>query len=117
LLIESPIPLKNGVSFIVSVSNGKARLGGIESGDPFLARLAAASSRPNLTDYRGVDTAYRIALKSLARQCLELHDEIADLDAMMAAIVDQLALNLVARHSIGHTVPHSSSSPGDNPEG
>ena len=42
-------------------------------------------------------------LKSLARRYLELHDEIAHLDAMIAAIVDELAPNLVARNSIGHT--------------
>jgi transposase len=44
-----------------------------------------ASWRPDLTGYRDVDAAYRIALKSLARRCLELHDEIADLDAMIGA--------------------------------
>ena len=50
-----------------------------------------ASSRPDLTAYRDLDSAYRIGLKSLARRYLELHDEIADLDAMIAAIVDELA--------------------------
>ena len=34
----------------------------------------------------------------------KLHDEIADLDAMIAAIVDELVPNLVVRNSIGHTV-------------
>jgi transposase len=62
-----------------------------------------ASWRPDLTAYRDLDSAYRIGLKSLARRYLELHDEIADLDAMIAAIVDELAPNLVARNSIGHT--------------
>src|SRR5580700_4181580 len=33
----------------------------------------------------------------LARRYLELHDEIADLDVMIAAIVNELAPNLVAR--------------------
>jgi transposase len=61
-----------------------------------------AAWRPDLTAYRDVDSAYRIGLKSLARRYLELHDEIADLDAMIAAIVDELAPNLVARNSIGH---------------
>jgi transposase len=61
-----------------------------------------AAWRPDMTDYRTVASAYRIALKSLARRYLELHDEIADLDTMIAAIVDELAPTLVARNSIGH---------------
>lgn len=55
-----------------------------------------------MTAYRNVASAYRIALKSLARRYLELHDEIADLDVMIAAIVDELAPALVTRNSIGH---------------
>ena len=47
-----------------------------------------ASWRPDLTAYRDLDSAYRIGLKSLARRYLELHDEIADLAVMIAAIVD-----------------------------
>lgn len=62
-----------------------------------------AAWRPDLTAYRHVEAAYRISLKSLARRYLELHDEIADLDVMIAAIVDDLAPELVARNSIGHT--------------
>ena len=47
----------------------------------------------------------------------ELHDEIADLDAMIAAIVDELAPNLVARNSIGHIVAAQLLlTAGDNPE-
>ena len=61
-----------------------------------------AAWRPDMTDYRKVASAYRIALKSLARRYLELHDEIVDLDTMIAAIVDELAPTLVARNSIGH---------------
>ena len=61
-----------------------------------------AAWRPDLTDYRNVVSAYRITLKSLGRRYLELHDEIADLDTMIGAIVDELAPDLVARNSIGH---------------
>jgi len=61
-----------------------------------------AAWRPDLTDYRNMLSAYRIALKSLGRRYLELHDEIADLDDMIAAIVNDLAPDLVARNSIGH---------------
>lgn len=60
-----------------------------------------AAWRPDLTDFRHVSSAYRIALKSLGRRYLELHDEIADLDTMIGAIVDELAPTLVARNSIG----------------
>src|SRR3546814_9392475 len=45
-----------------------------------------AAWRPDVTGYREVAIAYRIALKSLARRYLELHDEIADLDVMIADI-------------------------------
>ena len=52
---------------------------------------------------------YRISFKSLARRSLELHNEIADLDAMIGAIVPtNLAPNLVARNSIGQTGPAAS---------
>ena len=76
-----------------------------------------ASWRPDLTAYRDLDSAYRIGLKSLARRYLELHDEIADLDVMIAAIVDELAANLIARNSIGHIgAAQLLLTAGDNPE-
>lgn len=61
-----------------------------------------AAWRPDLSDYRNLTSAYRIALKSLGRRCLELHDEIADLDVMIAKLVDELAPELIARNSIGY---------------
>lgn len=76
-----------------------------------------AAWRPDLSDYRCVMSAYRIALKSLARRYLELHDEIADLDVMIASIVDELAPSLVARNSIGHeSAAQLLLTVGDNPE-
>jgi hypothetical protein len=50
-----------------------------------------AAWRPDLSDYRNPTSACRIALKSLGRRYLELHDEIADLDVMIATLVDELA--------------------------
>lgn len=76
-----------------------------------------AAWRPDLTGYRKVESAYKISLKSLGRRYLELHDEIADLDAMIRAIVDELAPNLVARNSIGHVgAAQLPLTAGDNPE-
>lgn len=76
-----------------------------------------AAWRPDLTDYRNTPSAYRIALKSLARRYLELHDEIADLDDMITAIVDELAPDLVARNSIGHgSAAQLLLTAGDNPD-
>jgi transposase len=76
-----------------------------------------AAWRPDLTGYRHVEAAYRISLKSLARRYLELHDEIADLDTMIGSIVDDLAPNLVARHSIGRAgAAQLLLTAGDNPE-
>lgn len=76
-----------------------------------------AAWRPDLTDFRNVASAYRITLKSLGRRYLELHDEIADLDVMIGAIVDELAPDLVARNSIGHrTAAQLLLTAGDNAE-
>lgn len=61
-----------------------------------------AAWRPDLSDYRNLTSACRIALKSLGRRYLELHDEIADLDVMIAMLVDELAPDLVSRNSIGY---------------
>jgi len=76
-----------------------------------------AAWRPDLTAYRTALSAYRIALKSLARRYLELHDEIADLDDMIGAIVDELAPDLVARNAIGHgSAAQLLLTAGDNPQ-
>src|SRR3954468_1751307 len=76
-----------------------------------------AAWRPDLTRYRDVESPYRISLKPLPRRYLELHDEIADLDVMIGAIVDELAPNLVARNSIGHAgAAQLLLTTGDNPE-
>jgi len=70
-----------------------------------------------MSGYRNVDTACRIALKSLARRFLDLDDEIADLDTMIQAIVDELAPELVARNAIGYvSAAQLLITAGDNPE-
>lgn len=76
-----------------------------------------ATWRPDLSGYRDVTTAYRIAFKSLARRYLELHDEIADLDIMIKTIVDDLAPELIARPGIGYeSASQLLITAGDNPE-
>src|SRR6202167_6141867 len=50
-----------------------------------------APCRPDLTD-RYLDSPILIGFKPLPRRYLELHDEIADLDAIIAAIVDEPAV-------------------------
>lgn len=81
-----------------------------------LVRLLAAW-RPDLTAYREVEAAYRITLKSLGRRYLELHDEIADLDVMIGAIVEDLAPDLLERNSIGHnSAAQLLLTAGDNPQ-
>jgi len=76
-----------------------------------------AAWRPDLTGYREVSHAYRIVLKSLARRYLELHDEIADLDVMIAAIVDEMAPSLIQRKAIGYqSATQLLITAGDNPE-
>lgn len=75
-----------------------------------------AAWRPDLSGYRDVTTAYRIAFKSLARRYLELHDEIADLDVMIKSIVDDLAPELVARQGVGYeSASQLLITAGDNP--
>ncbi len=76
-----------------------------------------AELRPDLTTYRDLEAAYRISLKSLARRYLELHDEIADLDVMIGAIVNELAPELLARNSIGqNSAGQLLLTAGDNPK-
>lgn len=75
------------------------------------------SWRPNASEYRNVTNVYRIALKSLARRYLELHDEIADLDVMIAAIVDELAPELIKRNAVGYeSASQLLITAGDNPQ-
>lgn len=76
-----------------------------------------AAWRPDLTDYPQVASAYRITLKSLARRYLELHDEIADLDIMIATLVKELAPDLIVRNAIGYeSAAQLLLTAGDNPE-
>lgn len=76
-----------------------------------------AAWRPDLTTYRYVEEAYRIAFKSLARRYLELHDEIAGLDIVIQAIVTDLTPELIARSGVGlNSAAQLLLTAGDNPE-
>ncbi len=68
--------------------------------DPAELIRTLAAYRPNLTTYHNPEAAYRI--RSLARRYLELHDEIAEFDLMIKAIVEELAQKLDVRNSIDH---------------
>jgi len=65
----------------------------------------ALDSRPTISRGRGrlngSPVLETLAKESMGRRYVELHDEIADLDAMIGAIVDELAPALVARNAIG----------------
>jgi transposase len=66
---------------------------------------------------RTVASAYGIAFKSLARRYLELHDEIADLDIMITAMVDDLAHDLIGKNAVGYqSASQLLITAGDNPE-
>ncbi len=76
-----------------------------------------AAWRADLGGYHDVSTAYKIALKSLARRYLELHDEIAELDVMISVIADELAPELIAGQAIGYeSAAQLLITVGDNPE-
>lgn len=60
-----------------------------------------AGWRPDVTDAADPVAATRIALKSLARRILELGDEIAELDELIAPLVAALAPQLLERVGIG----------------
>ena len=75
------------------------------------------SWKPSASEYRNVTNVYRIALKSLAWRYFELHDEIADLDVMIAAIVDELAPELIKRNAVGYeSASQLLITAGDNPQ-
>jgi transposase len=60
-----------------------------------------AAWRPDTTNAADPVSATRIALKSLARRILELGDEIAMLDELIAPLVTDLAPQLLASIGIG----------------
>lgn len=64
-----------------------------------------------------VTSVYRITLKSLARRYLELHDEIADLDVMIAVLVDELVRELITHNAIWYeNASQLLITAGDNPQ-
>lgn len=76
-----------------------------------------AAWRSDLTGHRDVEEAYKIAFKSLARRYLDLHDEVADLDDMIEAIVTDLAPELIASNGVGlNSAAQLLLTAGDNPE-
>lgn len=80
-----------------------------------LIRILAAW-RPDVSNAADPVTAYRVALKSMARRYLELSDEITDLDELINPLVEALAPQLLKRVGIGVEVAGQMLvTAGDNP--
>jgi transposase len=76
-----------------------------------------AGWRPDAIAYRDPVVATKIALRSLARRILELSDEIADLDRLIAPLVAELAPGLLALPGVGvHNAGELLVTAGQNPE-
>ncbi len=76
-----------------------------------------AAWRPDATGFRDPVVATRIALRSLARRILELNDEVADLDELIAPLVQELAPALVRATGIGVEIAGQLLvTAGDNPD-
>ena len=76
-----------------------------------------AAWRPDVSNATDPVTAYRVALKSMARRYLELSDEIADLDELINPLVEALAPRLLDCVGIGIEVAGQLLvTAGDNPD-
>ena len=60
-----------------------------------------AAWRPDIVGYRDPVVAAKLALKYLARRVLDLNDEIAELDRLIAPLVEELAPNLLRLEGVG----------------
>jgi transposase len=76
-----------------------------------------AAWRPDVDDFRDPVVATRMALKSLARRIVELGDEVAELDEMLARLVQELDPALAAATGVGVEIAGQLLvTAGDNPE-
>lgn len=76
-----------------------------------------AAWRPDALAFRDPAVATKIALKSLARRSLELGDEIAELDRLIAPFVQELAPGLLEKEGVGiENAGQLLVTAGDNPE-
>jgi transposase len=86
-----------------------------------LSRMALlrtlAAWRPDRADAAEPTVATRLAMRSLARRIVELGDEIADLDELIAPLVSRLAPTLLAAPGIGTEIAGQLLvTAGDNPQ-
>jgi transposase len=76
-----------------------------------------AAWRPDTTGFRDPVVATRITLRSLARRILELNDEVANLDELIAPLVQELAPTLIQAVGIGMEIAGQLLvTVGDNPD-
>lgn len=76
-----------------------------------------ASWRPDTLGYRDPVVATKIALKSLACRILDLNDEVADLDRLIAPLVEELGPTLIALEGVGtDSAGEFIVTAGDNPD-
>ncbi len=76
-----------------------------------------AAWRPDTDAFRDPVIATRIAIRSIYQRILDLHDEIGLFDAQIAALVEEIALELTAAVGVGREVAAQLlCTIGDNPE-
>jgi transposase len=91
----------------------------VDADDELRGRLGSLRKHhlaPACADLHPDTGALQLALRSLGRRWLALHQEVTDLDQAITTTVTRVAPRLLARHSVGvHTAARLLLTAGDNP--